>query len=110
MFKPEFLNRIDGILVFHTLGKPEQKQIVKLLIKELTDRVAGTPGFTLRADDSVLDYILEKGYKPQYGARPLRRTIQNEIEDYLADEFLNGNIKSGDDVLLTVKDGKIYHK
>lgn len=107
IFKPEFLNRIDGIVVFHTLEKEQQKQIVKLLFHELSARVEKTPGFILNATEAVEDYILEKGYNPQYGARPLRRTIQNEIEDVLADEYLLGNIKNGSRILLDVKDGHI---
>lgn len=107
LFKPEFLNRIDGVLVFHTLEKEQQKQIVRLLLRELSDRVKETPGFELQFSDEVADYILEKGYNPQYGARPLRRTIQNELEDYLADEYLQGNIRKDDKVRLILTDGKI---
>ena len=110
IFKPEFLNRIDGVLVFRTLEKAEQKQIVQLLLKELSDRVKDTPGFALEFSDEVVDFILEKGYNPQYGARPLRRTIQNEIEDYLADEYLQGNIRKDMKVRLIVSDGKISMK
>ena len=107
LFKPEFLNRIDGVLVFHTLEKEQQKQIVRLLLRELSDRVKETPGFELQFSDEVVDYILEKGYNPQYGARPLRRTIQNELEDYLTDEYLQGNIRKDDKVRLILTDGKI---
>ena len=107
IFKPEFLNRIDGIVVFHTLEKEQQKKIVRLLIKELSDRVEKAPGFHLSVTEEVEDYILEKGYNPQYGARPLRRTIQNELEDYLADEFLLGHIKTGSQITLGIKDGKV---
>ncbi|MDO5146089.1 MAG: ATP-dependent Clp protease ATP-binding subunit [Eubacteriales bacterium] len=107
IFKPEFLNRIDGVVVFRTLEKKQQKEIVKLLIKELTDRVKETPGFSLSVTEEVEEYILEKGYNPQYGARPLRRTIQNELEDFLADEYLLGHIKSGAKIVLGVTDGKI---
>ena len=105
LFKPEFLNRIDGVIVFHTLDKDLQKKIVHLLLKEMTDRISTDPGFTLTVSDDVADYILEKGYQPQYGARPLRRTIQNELEDYLADEYLKGNIKKGSKKKLIMKDG-----
>ena len=85
----------------------QQKQIVRLLLRELSDRVKETPGFELQFSDEVVDYILEKGYNPQYGARPLRRTIQNELEDYLADEYLQGNIRKDDKVRLILTDGKI---
>ena len=74
-------------MVFHTLEKPEQRKIVELLLKELSDRLSKNPGFTLEFSDRVADYVLEKGYDPQYGARPLRRAIQNELEDFLADEI-----------------------
>lgn len=107
LFKPEFLNRIDGVIVFHTLEIEQQKQIVRLLLRELSDRVRETPGFDLQFADEVVNYILEKGYNPQYGARPLRRTIQNELEDYLADEFLQGHIKKDSKVRLMISDGKI---
>ena len=107
LFKPEFLNRIDGVLVFRTLKREQQRDIVRLMFHELTDRIKVTPGFVLTVSDEVVDYILEKGYQPQYGARPLRRTIQNEVEDYLADEFLKGNIKPGSKKELILVDGKI---
>lgn len=106
-FKPEFLNRIDGIVVFRTLEKEQQKEIVRLLLKELSQRVAVSPGFTLSFSEEVEDYILEKGYHPQYGARPLRRAIQNELEDYLADEYLKGKIKNAGRVRLVMKEGKV---
>ena len=106
IFKPEFINRVDGIVVFHTLEKPEQRKIVELLLKELSDRLSKNPGFTLEFSDKVADYVLEKGYDPQYGARPLRRAIQNELEDFLADEYLEGHIKNNDKILLDINDGK----
>lgn len=107
IFKPEFLNRIDGIMVFHSLGKEEQRDIVDLLLKELIGRVKETPGIHLHVTQALGDYILEKGYEPLYGARPLRRTIQNEIEDLLADEYLKGTFRDGDEITLDVKDGSI---
>ncbi|MDD7113929.1 MAG: ATP-dependent Clp protease ATP-binding subunit [Lachnospiraceae bacterium] len=107
IFKPEFLNRIDGVLVFHTLEKEQQRQIVKLLLKALTDRVEETPGFHLTFSEDVVDYILDNGYNPLYGARPLRRTIQNEIEDYLADEYLQGHIKKDSNIRLILSEGNI---
>ena len=104
--KPEFINRVDGIMVFHTLEKPQQKEIVKLLLKELSDRLSKNPGFVLNFSDKVADYVLEKGYDPQYGARPLRRAIQNELEDFLADEYLEGHIKNNDKILLDIEKDK----
>ncbi len=107
MFKPEFLNRVDGILVFHTLGKEEQKEIVRLLLAQLAQRVSTDPGFRLEYTEELVDHIIEKGYNPQYGARPLRRTIQDELEDYLADAYLLGEIPAGSTVTLTVCDGRV---
>ncbi len=106
IFKPEFLNRIDGIVVFRALEKETLKEIVGMLLSEVTDRVKDTPGFTLSFAPEVVDYILEKGYNPQYGARPLRRTIQNEVEDFLADEYLLGHIKRNSKVTVGIRDGK----
>lgn len=106
LFKPEFINRVDGIMVFHTLEKPQQKEIVKLLLKELSDRLSKNPGFVLNFSDKVADYVLEKGYDPQYGARPLRRAIQNELEDFLADEYLEGHIKNNDKIFLDIEKDK----
>ena len=65
-----------------------------MLLKELSDRLSKNPGFTLEFSDKVADYVLEKGYDPQYGARPLRRAIQNELEDFLADEYLEATLKT----------------
>ena len=107
LFKPEFLNRIDATLVFRSLDKPHQREIVKLLLAELTARVAETPGFTLKCSENVVDYLLEKGYDPQYGARPLRRAIQDYLEDFLAEEYLSGRIKDGGVTDLDIVDGKI---
>lgn len=107
LFKPEFLNRIDGVLVFHTLEKEQQRQIIKLLLKEMTSRIKQTPGFDLEISADVVDHILDVGYQPQYGARPLRRAIQNELEDFLADEFLKGKIKKGGHAALIMKDGRV---
>ena len=107
LFKPEFLNRVDAILVFRTLSKERQRDIVKLLLKELADRVSETPGFSLDYSEALVDHILEKGYDPQYGARPLRRAIQDNLEDLLADEYLNGHIREGSSILLDMQDGKI---
>ena len=80
---------------------------MKLLLAELTARVAENPGFTLKCSEDVVDYLLEKGYDPQYGARPLRRTIQDYLEDFLADQYLSGKIKDGKVTSLDIRDGKI---
>ena len=103
IFKPEFLNRIDETIVFRSLNKNDMKQIVTLMLKDLTDRCKSQMDITLHVRDSVKNYIVEKAYEPKYGARPLRRKIQNEIEDQLAEEILDGKVKKGDEVIITTK-------
>lgn len=103
IFKPEFLNRIDETIVFRSLNKDDMKQIVTLMLHELIERCNKQLELTLNVRDSVKNYIVEKAYEPKYGARPLRRKIQNEIEDKLAEEILDGRVKKGDTVIVTVK-------
>lgn len=98
LFKPEFLNRIDEIMVFHTLNKQHIRRIVSLLLKSLEARCADQMNIRLRVSDSVKDYLAEAGYDSKYGARPLRRAIQTKLEDVLANEILEGKIKRGDTV------------
>ena len=98
IFKPEFLNRIDETIVFRALNKEDMKKIVTILIKSLIDRCEKQMGIHLTITGSVKGYIAEKAYNPKYGARPLRRMIQTQIEDMLAEEILSGKIKPGDDV------------
>ena len=96
IFKPEFLNRIDETIVFRSLDKNDMKKIVTLLSKNLVERCSKQMDISLSIKDSVKNYIVESSFDPKYGARPLRRKIQNVIEDALAEEILNGNIKAGD--------------
>lgn len=98
IFKPEFLNRIDETIVFRALNKEDIKKIVTILSKSLIDRCEKQMGIHLTITGSVKGYIAEKAYNPKYGARPLRRMIQTQIEDMLAEEILSGKIKPGDDV------------
>ena len=98
MFKPEFLNRIDEIIVFHMLNKEQIKKIVTLLLKTLEKRCAEQMDICLTVTGAVKDFIVEKGSDNKYGARPLRRAIQSRIEDALANEILEGKIKKGDHV------------
>lgn len=107
IFKPEFLNRIDETIVFRSLNKNDMKQIVTLMLKDLTDRCKNQMDITLTVRDSVKNHIVEKAYEPKYGARPLRRKIQNEIEDKLAEEILDGKVKKGDTVIVTTKKNEI---
>ena len=103
IFKPEFLNRIDETIVFRSLNKNDMKQIVTLMLKDLIERCKNQMDMTLIVRDSVKNYIVEKAYEPKYGARPLRRKIQNEIEDQLAEEILDGKVKKGDEVTVTTR-------
>lgn len=98
LFKPEFLNRIDEIIVFHALNKEQMKKIVNLMCKELADRVEKQLNIKLTIRDSVKKEIVEKGTDLKYGARPLRRAMQNILEDKMADAILDGEIKSGTQV------------
>ena len=107
IFKPEFLNRIDETIVVRSLNKNDMKQIVTLMLKDLTNRCKTQMGMTLTVRDSVKNYIVEKAYEPKYGARPLRRKIQNAIEDQLAEEILDGKVKKGSQVVVTLKKNQI---
>ena len=98
IFKPEFLNRIDETIVFHALTKEHMKKIVGLMCKEFTDRVKKQLDIKLVIRSSVKDLIVEKGTDTKYGARPLRRAMQNILEDKMADAILNGEIQSGTQV------------
>ena len=107
LFRPEFLNRIDEIIVFHTLGEPELKKIVGLLCKEFTSRVKEQLDIDLKIRDSVKKYIVDESFDPKYGARPLRRMIQTSLEDALAEEILAGNVQTGDEVDVGVRNKKV---
>ena len=107
MFKPEFLNRIDDIIVFRALSKEDVKGIAALMLKELKNRLAKQMDITLTYGDTVKNFIFEKGYDKKYGARPLKRAIQNNVEDSLAEEILSGKIQASDKVSMTVVDGKV---
>ena len=107
MFKPEFLNRIDEIMVFHSLNKENIRKIVTILLKNLENRCQEQLGITLKVTGAAKDLIADAGFDSKYGARPLRRAIQTKIEDEMATEILEGHIKSGDAVQVKVKDKKI---
>ena len=96
IFKPEFLNRIDDIMVFHVLNKEDIRKIVTLLLKTLEKRCAEQMDIQLTVTNAVKDFIADKGSDNKYGARPLRRAIQSRIEDALANEILEGKVKHGD--------------
>ena len=107
MFKPEFLNRIDEIMVFHSLNKENIRKIVTILLKNLEKRCQEQLDIILKVTGAAKDLIADAGFDSKYGARPLRRAIQTKIEDEMATEILEGRIKAGDTVQAKVKDKKI---
>ena len=102
IFKPEFLNRVDEILVFHMLDKQEIRQIVNILVKKLEKRCKDQLDIELVVRNNVKDYLAENGFDSKYGARPLKRAIQNKLEDRMAEEILDGKIHRGDRVIVSV--------
>lgn len=100
-FRPEFLNRVDEIIVFRQLTKDEVKQIADILLKEVFDRMTEKK-IRLTVSDRFKDLVVEEGYNPSYGARPLRRAIQRLLEDILAEEILTGHVREGSEVLIDV--------
>jgi ATP-dependent Clp protease ATP-binding subunit ClpC len=105
-FRPEFINRVDELIVFHPLTQENINDIAALMLKEVSSRLKNMD-ITLTADKGVKEYLANKGYDKAFGARPLRRTIQNLVEDKLAEEMLDGNIKEGDRVKIVVEDEKL---
>lgn len=108
-FKPEFVNRIDVVTVFHPLEYAELTQIAKIFISNLNRRL-GSQGANLKITESALKYLIEKGYDREYGARPLRRLIEQEIEDRLAEKFLEGTIPNNSTIVISARDGKLNFK
>lgn len=105
-FRPEFINRIDQIVVFHSLGREEINRILDLLLSQVRSRLSDQ-GIELVVDDSAREFLLKAGFDEEYGARPLRRAIQTNVDDVLADALLNNEITSGQAALLTMRDEKI---
>jgi len=105
-FRPEFINRVDEIIVFHPLNRDEIKRIGTLMLNETAKRMEQN-NIKVSFTEEVRDYLAEKGYDKTYGARPLKRTIQEQIEDKLAEAMLDGTVKEGDSVTVTYEDGKI---
>ncbi len=104
IFKPEFLNRLDDIIVFHTLTKPDLITIVNLEVSKVVSRIK-TKDIHLELDETAKDFLIEKGYDPSYGARPMRRAVERYLEDPMAEEILRGTVKPGD-TLLVKQDGE----
>jgi ATP-dependent Clp protease ATP-binding subunit ClpC len=94
VFNPEFLNRVDGTVVFHALGMDEMRQIIEILLSEVEERVAEA-GVSLAISDGAKELLIEKGFDPAFGARPLRRAIQRYLEDPLSEEILKGSFSGG---------------
>jgi ATP-dependent Clp protease ATP-binding subunit ClpB len=102
-FRPEFLNRIDEIIVFHALDKEQIKAIAEILLKNLALRFRENIGANLRWDDEALEHMAQKGYDPSYGARPLKRLVQHEIETMLSKYIIKGEIEPGATVTLSAE-------
>ena len=107
IFRPEFLNRIDEIIVFHALNKEHIRSIAGILLNGFAKRCKEQMDITLKVQNTAKDIIAEAGFDQKYGARPLKRAIQNKIEDVLAEEILEGKVKSGDTVSLGARNGKL---
>ena len=108
-FRPEFLNRLDEIIVFRQLNRDEVKEIAEIMLREVFNRI-GEKGITLTVSDAFKERLVEEGYNPAYGARPLRRAVMRLLEDSLAEEVLSGRIKDGDSAQVDVEDGKVVVK
>jgi len=97
VFKPEFLNRLDDMIVFHQLERNDLVQIVDLEVAKVVDRVRAK-NIRIQLDPTAVEFLIDKGYDPTYGARPMRRAVERYLEDPLAEELLRTNIKQGDTV------------
>ncbi|MDF2822186.1 MAG: clpC [Clostridiales bacterium] len=107
LFKPELLNRIDEIIVFHTLSKDEIKEIVSIMIKGLAKRLKDNVGIEIEVSEEAKNHLADAGFDLKFGARPLRRAIQSKVEDKLAEKMLEGNIKAGDKAIINFIEGEI---
>ena len=105
-FRPEFLNRVDGVVVFHSLSKEQIRQIVDLMLTSVTQQLK-EKDIALEVTDAAKDFLGEKGYDEVYGARPLRRAIQDMVEDKLSEDLLRGNFQSGDSVIVDLEEDQI---
>ena len=108
-FRPELLNRIDEIIVFHRLGEEEIEKIAEGMLKNVANRMQDME-ITLSWTDNAKKHLAKAGFDPVYGARPLRRAIQSQVEDLVAEEFLSGKIKRGQNVTLDEEDEKLVLK
>jgi ATP-dependent Clp protease ATP-binding subunit ClpC len=97
VFAPEFLNRIDDVIIFNSLEKEDMSKIIDIELQGLFKRISEL-GYTLKITDRAKEYIIEKGFDPNYGARPLKRAIQKYIEDPLSEEIIKGDVAEGDEI------------
>jgi ATP-dependent Clp protease ATP-binding subunit ClpC len=105
-FRPEFLNRIDGTVVFHPLSREHVHQIVDLMLVEVSSNLI-EKGVDMEVSVEAKDWLAEKGFDPKFGARPLRRLIQDSVEDQLSDAVLGGSMKPGVTAVIDVTDGEL---
>jgi len=106
IFKPEFLNRLDDVIVFRSLTKPDLLEILDLEVEKVIERLKGKH-IELALDQSAKDFLVDKGYDPTYGARPMRRAVERFLEDPLAEEILKGNLHPNEPITVSVGDGKL---
>ena len=106
IFRPEFINRVDELIVFHSLTEEEIRLITELMLKQVAGRLKEQE-ILLTWDDAVTEKLAKDGYDPKFGARPLRRLIQRTVEDTMSEELLKGNVQLGQEIRLTVKDDQI---
>lgn len=107
LFKPEFLNRIDETIVFRALNKQDMKQIVGIMVREFAERCEKQMEIHLKVRDAVKQHIVDEAYDPKYGARPLRRKIQTDLEDVLAEKILSGEVSLEDEIVITMRKGQV---
>ena len=105
-FRPEFLNRIDDIIVFRSLSEDDIREVARRMLRTVSARME-TMGIHLDASDEAVAELAKEGFDPKYGARPLRRAIQSKVEDAVAEKLLDGTLKEGDTARLTVEDNKL---
>jgi len=106
LFRPEFINRVDELIVFHALSEDEIRRITELMLKQVADRLKEQE-ILLTWDEQVTEKLASDGYDPKFGARPLRRLIQRTVEDTMSEELLQGHIRLGQEIRLTVQDDRI---
>ena len=108
-FRPEFLNRVDEIIVFHQLEKEHLKQIASLMLDKLIDRLKANR-ITVEITEAAKEFLVKDGFDINFGARPLRRTIQSKVEDKLAEEILEGSVKPGENIIIDADNNEIVLK